>query len=581
MDILIITSEIGNEAGGLALTCNQTKNILEELGYNIYIENSKISNLAFTINGGYNPNLSNNLNYSFYIKNLTNKYQTVDVIIAYGAGKNSYLASLIAKKLKKKFIIVLCGSDINISFNEIENYDYNYHSLKAADKIIGLSEELVKNSKLIYKKEESNYEVVPNFYEFKDDFLYKNINLDSLNFAIASAFLNEKKGISNFIKAFSKYCKKYNRLSDKLYLFGQIDNDIKEMYQKIINDLDMKNNIVICGYLNKDEYLKNLDYIDIYIQSSYFEGCCNSVGEAIALGKFIFISDTGYFSEIIKSSFPNVIMESLEVEEIPNLLNQYIKNINKYDYRKDLYKYLKTFLNKNIILDKWKDMIQESRSIIMSESNHVVMFHDIENSYTGLDYHRKGFENLVELVYSKGYKFCSYEEYSLSNSRSNLIICTFDDGYESVYKNAFPIMKKYGFTATVFVCPDLIGKNNDWNRRDIILRYHMDLNMLKLLKEYNWEIGSHGLGHYNLLRLSQIQLENNLNISKLNLEAMFGKVNCFCYPFGDFNLYIKGLVSKYYDFAFSVNIGGNNFENDRYQFIRLVPEELKKIMEKI
>ena len=31
------------------------------------------------------------------------------------------------------------------------------------------------------------------------------------------------------------------------------------------------------------------------------------------------------------------------------------------------------------------------------------------------------------------------------------VVITFDDGYQSVYRYAYPILKKYGFTASMFV----------------------------------------------------------------------------------------------------------------------------------
>lgn len=48
---------------------------------------------------------------------------------------------------------------------------------------------------------------------------------------------------------------------------------------------------------------------------------------------------------------------------------------------------------------------------------------------------------------------------SLSMSeRNRYIVCTFDDGYIGLLYNALPIMNKYGYTATVFVCSEYMGK---------------------------------------------------------------------------------------------------------------------------
>jgi len=52
------------------------------------------------------------------------------------------------------------------------------------------------------------------------------------------------------------------------------------------------------------------------------------------------------------------------------------------------------------------------------------------------------------------------------------IIITFDDGYQSTYHTAWPILRRYGFSATVFLVAGLIGKTNAWDveeRQELLL----------------------------------------------------------------------------------------------------------------
>ena len=43
------------------------------------------------------------------------------------------------------------------------------------------------------------------------------------------------------------------------------------------------------------------------------------------------------------------------------------------------------------------------------------------------------------------------------------IVITFDDSYESVYANAFPLMQEYGFLGTVFIITGYVGRINEWD----------------------------------------------------------------------------------------------------------------------
>ncbi len=73
------------------------------------------------------------------------------------------------------------------------------------------------------------------------------------------------------------------------------------------------------------------------------------------------------------------------------------------------------------------------------------------------------FEDRIKYL-KKRYKIISLDEYSeLFNKKSktppNLMVLTFDDGYECLYRNVFPVLKRYGIPATVFLTIDSIENN--------------------------------------------------------------------------------------------------------------------------
>ena len=114
------------------------------------------------------------------------------------------------------------------------------------------------------------------------------------------------------------------------------------------------------------------------------------------------------------------------------------------------------------------------------------------------------------------------------------VCITFDDAYESLFTNAWPVLREYGFPATVFALTDFIGAENTWDINWLGLRFrHLDWGQMKQLQAAGIEFGSHGASHRDLRYLSDAELEREIAGSKQALEQGLGAaVSTFCYPFG-------------------------------------------------
>lgn len=164
--------------------------------------------------------------------------------------------------------------------------------------------------------------------------------------------------------------------------------------------------------------------------------------------------------------------------------------------------------------------------------------------------------------------------------RKKWIVCTFDDGYKSLTHDALEILKKQGFTATVFVCTGLIGKDNSWNNKDATLREHLDIKDINLLVKEGWEVASHGVFHKNLLKLNDVEIEYELLESKQSLNQLVGYCDTYAYPYGAYNKFIRRCVEKYYKYAFAVDKGGTSMVVDKHQLKRYSITEIYKMLKK-
>jgi len=188
----------------------------------------------------------------------------------------------------------------------------------------------------------------------------------------------------------------------------------------------------------------------------------------------------------------------------------------------------------------------------------ILMYHMIKEHRTGkfkgLRVSPEMFEKQVKYLVNDGWHFYTMSE--LIKNKEVLpqksIALTFDDGYEDNYTNAFPVLKKYGVKATIYVVVDRHGR--EWSSKRKVKNNSGELmhepklsdsQIREMLDSGLIEIGSHTMTHDNLTRLEQVEKEYEIMGSKKEIEALFDIECCsFCYPFGLFDELDRAIVQK-------------------------------------
>ena len=107
------------------------------------------------------------------------------------------------------------------------------------------------------------------------------------------------------------------------------------------------------------------------------------------------------------------------------------------------------------------------------------------------------------------------------------IVLTFDDGYADIYQAAFPILKKYGMTATFYVIAQFAE-----NQRPGYATW----DELREMAKGGMEIGSHSMDHSDLRGRSNAFLTDQIGRSKQIIESRLGiTVKTFSYPSGKYD----------------------------------------------
>lgn len=148
-----------------------------------------------------------------------------------------------------------------------------------------------------------------------------------------------------------------------------------------------------------------------------------------------------------------------------------------------------------------------------------------------------------QIKYLKDNNFTSFtmsELVKLKKVPRRSVVITFDDGYEDNFIKAFPILRKYGFKATIYLI--INRENNNWSihRRaknltnELVDEPKLQNEQIKQMLESGLiEIGAHTLNHLNFQKLTLGKTREEIEESKKAIEEEF-KIECktFAYPFG-------------------------------------------------
>jgi peptidoglycan/xylan/chitin deacetylase (PgdA/CDA1 family) len=139
------------------------------------------------------------------------------------------------------------------------------------------------------------------------------------------------------------------------------------------------------------------------------------------------------------------------------------------------------------------------------------------------------------------------------------IVLSFDDGYETQYAHAAPVLKELGWPGVLNL--KLLS----------LAQGEMTATMVKKMIGDGWEVDSHTINHLDVSTLSGPQLQHEVGDSRTMLQKEFGiPVNFFCYPAGKFDpASIAAVKAAGYLGATTVNPGDASPDANPYELPRV------------
>jgi peptidoglycan/xylan/chitin deacetylase (PgdA/CDA1 family) len=170
----------------------------------------------------------------------------------------------------------------------------------------------------------------------------------------------------------------------------------------------------------------------------------------------------------------------------------------------------------------------------------ILMYHEVAAHTPGMDLLKLSllvtpdqFSQQMQYLKDHGFTTITLDDWMAARAGretlpKNPVILTFDDGRLGVYRNAFPVLKRNGQKAILFLISSEVGR---------VVKGYLDWSMVRKMQSTGLiTVGSHTVHHAVLPLLTMQRAMMELSYSKIVIERNTGRrCDYFCYPHGKYD----------------------------------------------
>ena len=191
------------------------------------------------------------------------------------------------------------------------------------------------------------------------------------------------------------------------------------------------------------------------------------------------------------------------------------------------------------------------------------MYHRFnEHKYPSTNIQIDVFKDHLEIIQKSKYSFYNPKDF-INNfdipKKQKKILLTIDDGFESFYKEAWPLLKKNKIPFILFVSTEPIGKNG-----------YMNWSQIKEIDKFEFVmIGHHSHTHDYLIDKTNKEFVSDIKkANSLFLQNLGYIPTLFSYPFGEYSKFMKDYISKNFKLSFGQHSGVIDVNKEKFELPR-------------
>jgi peptidoglycan/xylan/chitin deacetylase (PgdA/CDA1 family) len=186
------------------------------------------------------------------------------------------------------------------------------------------------------------------------------------------------------------------------------------------------------------------------------------------------------------------------------------------------------------------------------------------------------FERQMAWLKRLRYRVLSLEDYLRYRAEDRLpparsVVITADDGYLDNYTVAYPILRRYGFPATIFLVSGNVGDANRWDAPGLLRdRALMSWTEIKEMIQGGVTFGAHTQTHPMLTAVTSDRAHAEIAGSRTELaQALDRPIQLFSYPHGKYDVIARSIVEQVgYSGACSTRAGMNSPATSKFELRR-------------